>query len=122
MVRTHMVRMTTDIVERLRGVVSPVAGSLCREAADEIERLKTELTDRSEYWLWKEHGEMNVELIACQAEIERLRAALERYASESFWRNDYADAGGFEVPVPYSAEAFHDCGGIAREALGNDDD
>ena len=68
----------TDLVDRL----SMAGGDICREAADEIDRLKNEVRYQGEHIC-----ATNDRLIAANAEIERLRAEVEEWKRQaSIWK------------------------------------
>ena len=56
-------------------------------------------------------------LAEAQAEIEKLRKALEWYADERSWRSETVDVDVCAIPIPLSSEAEMDRGRIARAAL-----
>lgn len=75
-----------------------------------------ELLDENATYL-REYGNCYRDLTALRAKLEIAIRALEFYADQSKWQEDYADFGGKPVRVPGSDEASYDHGGAAIEAL-----
>ena len=69
--------MTDDIVARLRDCTCVPHGEICREAADEIERLRRHYSEAE-----KDHVECVAEYHNAKMEIERLRARIDELEAE----------------------------------------
>ena len=86
--------MSDDIVDRLNASYEFLRDPLHLEARDEIERLRTDNEHIERMWLELINNcrTKSAKIMQAHSEIERLRAALQKYADEEY--NGYNACGG----------------------------